>query len=240
MVSDCVAGEDPWESPNQSIQKEINPDYSLEGLLLKLKLQYFDRLMRRADLLKKTLMLGKIEGKRRRGWQRMRWLDGITNSMDMSLSRLQKTVKDRQVHGVARIRTRLSDWRTTALCLNSSLIPSPPSEEAAEHWLSSQKAPFTLWFISCLVSGLFCQRAQEAVTSKMEFYKFVALPQCPPKKCLIALYLHDYERYQVILLRTNDLLPSDFLFLPIKSSHNLLDKNNESLCNHAPCFKKSV
>ena len=123
----------PWTTrmSNQSIQKEINPDYSLEGLMLKLKLQYFGRLMRRADSLKKTLMLGKIEGKRRRGWQRMRWLDGITNSMDMSLSRLQKTVKDRQVHGVARIRKRLSDWRTTALCLNSSLIPSPPSEEAA-------------------------------------------------------------------------------------------------------------
>ena len=80
----------------QSILKEVNPEYSLEGLMLKLKLQYFVHLMQRADSLEKTLMLGKIEGRRRRGGQRMRWLDGITDSMDMNLSKLQKTVKGRE------------------------------------------------------------------------------------------------------------------------------------------------
>ena len=121
MLMNCVVGEDSWESlglqedPNQSILKEISPECSLEGLMLKSELQYFGHLMQRTDSFEKTLMLAKIDGRRNRGWQRMGWLGGIANSIDMILSKLWKLVTDREayhaaVHGVWKSGKWLRDW----------------------------------------------------------------------------------------------------------------------------------
>ena len=114
----------PWTArrSNQSILKEISPEYSLEGLMLKLKVQYFGHLMQKANLLEKNLMLEKMEGKRRRGWQRLWWLDGITDSMDMKLSIVQEMVKDREawhaaIHWVAKNQAWFSYWTTTKICV---------------------------------------------------------------------------------------------------------------------------
>ena len=142
----------PWtvRRSNQSILKWINPEYSLEGLMLKLKLQYIGHLMRRVDSFEKTLMLGKIEGGRRRGWQRMKWLDDITNLMVISLSKLQELMMDREawcaaVYGVAKSQTRLSNWTELKPGLVGGLV-AKSCPTLATPWTVAFQAPLSMGF----------------------------------------------------------------------------------------------
>ena len=155
MLSNCDVGEDSWtiRRSNQSFLKEINPEYSLKGLILKLKLQQFGLLMQRDDSFESTLLLGKIEGRRSQEQQRMRWLVGITDSMDMSLSKLQETVKETEtccaaVHGITKSWTQLTYWTINVILISCLVFPLSRSRFVL-HLLIYSSA----WWISFFIFG---------------------------------------------------------------------------------------